>query len=266
MRKIIKGIALLSILSLASCAKEDTNGTANLTSQSKVSFLLTDAPSLQGYKSVKVDVQKIEYSIDGTTWIALPMSPTVYDLLELTNGKTALLSNIVLEKGNKVSQVRLILGDNNSVTLADGTVKTIKAPSAETSGLKINIQGEITTTSGYSLMLDFDAERSIVKKGNGDYSLKPTLRGFVVENMGSFSGKITPADKSYQVYVVVGTDTINTISDVSQNNYYKIQGLKSGSYSVEFRDPKTSLNPIKKVPVDVLGGSDKDMGTVSLAQ
>lgn len=233
---------------------------------SQVSFLLTDAPSLQGYKSVKVDVQQIKYSYDGVAWIDLPISPKVYDLLTLTNGKSALLSNINLEAGKKVSQVRFILGDNNSVTLADGTVKTIKAPSAETTGLKVNIQGEITTTSGYSLMIDFDAERSIVKKGNGEYSLKPTIRGYVVENMGSLSGKITPIDKAYKVYVVVGNDTISTISDLTQNNYYKIHGLKSGNYSVEFSDPKVSLNPIKKISVDVLGGSDKDMGTISLVQ
>ena len=161
-------------LFLNSCSDDDAKS-----GPSKVSFYLTDAPSLQGYQAVNIDVQEIKYRINDSTEVDLPITPAIYNLLDLRNGKDTLLSKIILNEGEHISQVRLVLGDNNSVVLKDGTIKSIDTPSAQTSGLKVNIQENIITSSGYSVMIDFDAEKSIVRKGNGGYSLKPVLEQFL---------------------------------------------------------------------------------------
>jgi len=249
-------LGVIAVGSLNSCSDSEDSATGT----SKVSFYLTDAPSLQGYKAVKIDVQQIKYTINDSVEVNLPITPRVYNLMDLTNGTDTLLSNIVLNEGEHVSQVRLVLGDNNSVVLSDGTEVNIKAPSAQTSGLKVNIQESVVTTSGYAVMIDFDAERSIVRKGNGNYSLKPVIRGYVVENTASISGHILPDSIPFKVFTIVGTDTITTVSDTARNNFFMLHGLKSGTYTVEFQS--ATLN--KTISVDLLGGFDKDLGNVEI--
>lgn len=241
-----------------SCSKDDSAA-----GPSKVSFYLTDAPSLQGYKAVNIDVKEIKYIINDGAEVNLPITPAIYNLLDLRNGKDTLLSKIVLNEGEHISQVRLVLGNNNSIVLKDGTIKSIDTPSAQTSGLKVNIQENITTSSGYSVMIDFDAEKSIVRKGNGGFSLKPVIRGYVVENTSAISGYILPKEIPFKVFTLVGTDSIITLSDTARNNFFMLHGLKSGNYTVSFQDP-TSLAILKTLSVTVFGGDDNDLGTVTV--
>ena len=241
-----------------SCSNDNSTG-----GPSKVSFYLTDAPSLQEYKAVNIDVKEIKYIINDGGEVNLPITPAIYNLLDLRNGEDTLLSKIVLNEGEHISQVRLVLGDNNSVVLKDGTIKPIDTPSAQTSGLKVDIQENITTSSGYSVMIDFDAEKSIVRKGNGGYSLKPVIRGYVVENTSAISGYILPKEIPFKVFTLAGTDSIITLSDTARNNFFMLHGLKSGNYTVSFQDP-TSLAILKTLSVTVFGGDDNDLGTVTV--
>lgn len=255
--KLFFGFLLLAgaVMLINSCSKEDA-----VKGPTQVGFYLTDAPSLKGFKAVKIDVQEVKYIINDSAEVNLPITPAIYNLMDLTNGKNMLLSNVVLNEGEHISQVRLVLGDNNSVELSDGTEVKIKAPSAQTSGLKVNIQDQVITTSGYAVMIDFDAERSIVSKGNGGYSLKPVIRGYVVQNTSAVFGHILPKDVPFKVFTVVGTDTIATISDVTRDNFFMLHGLKSGSYKLEFQSGTlyTTMN------VSLIGGTDKDLGTVEI--
>jgi hypothetical protein len=57
----------------------------------------------------------------------------------------------------------------------DGTTYPLSTPSAEQSGLKLQ-EPNITGGIMYHVLLDFDANKSIVKLGNGGYKLKPVIR------------------------------------------------------------------------------------------
>ena len=52
----------------------------------------------------------------------------------------------------------------------------LTTPSAQHSGLKLNVHAELTEGITYKILLDFDAARSIVKTGSGAYNLKPVIR------------------------------------------------------------------------------------------
>ena len=80
----------------------------NANDKQTVGFYLTDAPADSEIIAVNVDIQSIKYSIEDETWIDLPMSPTLINLLDFSNGKDTLLSNIELESGVKIHQVRQI--------------------------------------------------------------------------------------------------------------------------------------------------------------
>ncbi|HET9569820.1 MAG TPA: DUF4382 domain-containing protein [Bacteroidales bacterium] len=247
-------IGLFLIAALGACNTADN--------KAKVSFALTDAPSLKGFQAVYVDVQSIEYKVDSGDFVFLPMTPVRVNLMDLTNGQDTLLGNVELEAGQKVTQIRLVLGDQNSVVLANGSEVNIKTPSGQTSGLKINIQTDVTVTSGYKVMIDFDAEKSVVSKGNGGFSLKPVIRGYIVANTSKIEGFISPAKVPYKVMAVKGTDTILTVSDTLQGNYFMLHGLTTGTYDVQFLNSSDSI--CKDLIQEIHGGTDINLGTIQI--
>jgi len=251
MKKLFLGFALLAGLSACNNAEKVD-----------VKFALTDGPSLKGYQALYVDVQSIEYSIGDSQWVSLAMVPTLVNILDLTNGKDTLLANMELESGQVVSQVRMLLGDNSILILADGTEVNIKVPSGQTSGLKFNIHSDATLNSGYKVVIDFDAERSIVAKGNGQYSLKPVIRGYITTNTSSIYGTLLPAKVPFQVRAVFNGDTISTISDTLNTNYFKLQGMTTGSYHVEFVDAAGVIR--YDIDQEVHGGTNVNLGTVQI--
>jgi len=261
MKKLFIAMALLA--GLSACSKSLFN---NSDDKAVVEFSLTDAPSLKGYQALYIDVQGIEYSVDSGEWVSLPITPAVVNLMDLTNGQDTLLGNVELEAGQTISQVRLKLGEDNTLVLADGSEVSIKTPSAQTSGLKINIQSDVSMTSGYKIMIDFNAEKSIVAKGkgNGGYSLKPVIRGYIVANTSRIFGHISPSKVPYNVMAIKGVDTILTVSDTLQNNYFMLHGLTSGTYDIKFINSADSV--CKTLVQEVIGGTNVDLGTVQIGQ
>lgn len=254
MKNLFIGLFLIAALSACTNSEDKAN----------VSFMLTDAPSLKGYQAVYVDVQGIEYKVDSGEFVALSIIPAKINLMELTNGQDTLLGNVELEAGQRVSQVRLILGDENFLVLADGSEVNIKTPSGQTSGLKINIQSDVTVTSGYKVMIDFDAEKSVVAKGNGGFSLKPVIRGYIVANTSQLVGHITPTNVPYKVMALRGTDTILTVSDTLQGNFFMLHGLTSGTYDIQFLNSTDSV--CKSFTQDIHGGSNVDLGIIEITE
>src|SRR6188474_3817123 len=108
--KRIAGFLLLSVFWLA--CSDDEQQTARL------DVRLTDAPG--DYQEVNIDIQGVEvHTEDGSQnsgWTTLDAQNGVYNILELTNGLDTLLASTELPPG-KVSQIRLILGDNNTVVV-----------------------------------------------------------------------------------------------------------------------------------------------------
>jgi len=66
--------------------------------------------------------------------------------------------------------------------------------------LKFNVHSVAELTSGYKTVIDFDAARSIVKQGNGTYSLKPVIRAYIEANTSFISGYIVPANEMMRVF------------------------------------------------------------------
>jgi len=241
----------------------------NTNEKQTVGFYLTDAPAEQGILAVNVDIQAIKYSInaeeENEAWIDLPMSPVIVNLLDFSNGKDTLLSNIELETGVKIHQVRLVLGDNNTIMLSDSSIVTIQTPSAQESGLKLNVQSSSEVTSGYKVVIDFDASRSIVLRGTGEYLLKPVIRAYITANSSKIQGTLVPADIATRVFTInAAGDTIATISDTLQNNLFVLHGLYSGTYNVLVEDITTGEIDILKENISVIGGFNIDLGELEL--
>lgn len=164
--KYILGVTLGIGFSFTACQKEKAG-----TSQMKIRMV--DAPG--DFQEVNVELLGVEIHTNTQGWVSLPTNQGVYDLLTLQDSVSAVLVNGGNFPSGQVSQLRLILGSNNYVVV-DDTIHPLATPSAQQSGLKINLNYTFDPNEQYELLFDFDASQSIVTEGNGGYSLKPVIK------------------------------------------------------------------------------------------
>lgn len=172
MSKLILAACIILTVSFAGCKKDDERSPAG---DAHLELYLTDAPG--DYDAVLIDVQSIEIISDAGTQIYPLATPGIHNLLNLTDGKDTLLISEDITSGT-VSQFRFILGENNSVVVG-GIEYPLQTPSAQTSGLKINVHENLVSGELYKYVFDFDADQSIHQLGNGDYQLQPVITMYV---------------------------------------------------------------------------------------
>lgn len=256
-------IATFISLGLTSCSEDDgstssNGGSANLTVR------MTDAPG--DYEEVNIDVQDVQVKVDAETeaevegdadadgWVSLDdVQVGVYNLLELTGGITQILADSEVPAGY-MSQIRLILGTDNTV-MVDGELKPLNTPSAQQSGLKLQVNEELEEGENYAFLLDFDVEESIVATGNGGYNLKPVIRINTDANAGMVVGSVVlPADIEVNVQSLVKltgeTMTISAYTDADGN--FSLNAVPAGVYSLEV------------IPEDGFGLTGHAIGTVEV--
>jgi hypothetical protein len=258
------GFLILSLL-FVSCKNDDSM----MAGKSKLEVRLTDDPG--NYDAVYIDIQDVQINVTGDSategWQSLQgVNRGVYNLLDLVNDKDTLLAVADIPSG-RISQMRLILGPDNSVVV-DGTEYELKTPSAQQSGLKLNIHQDVTTGVLYTILLDFDVAKSIVQTGNKKFILKPVIRtvlnaaGLQVK-VGDISGFVMPDSVLTSVLALQGPDTIaSTFTDSTGG--YMIKGLNAGLYDLHFVPGDTTWLKNQKAGVIVNKGQVTVVDTVFL--
>lgn len=228
--------------------------------------MLTDSPA--AYEEVLIDIQDVKINPSGindeTSWMSMENVNTgIYNLLDFTNGLDTLLAEMVLPPG-LITQIRLVLGNNNSVK-KEGVYYDLKTPSAQQSGLKLNIHAELMAGIHYKIWIDFDASRSIVEKGNGTFSLKPVLRTYTEATSGALKGVIDPVEaKPYVFAVSAELDTSGTFADTISGNFM-IAGLEAGNYKIEVL-PIEGYERLVLENIAISTGEVRDMDTLFVSE
>ena len=224
MKTFLFGLMLASAVMLQSCSDDQSSDSGT----TEFMVRMTDAPG--PFDAVMVDIQGVEVKSNQGTFL-LNVNSGVYNLLDFVNGNDTLIASAGIPSG-KVSQVRLILGPANSVVI-NGIGYPLQTPSAQQSGLKLNLHADLEPGVSYMLLLDFDAGKSIVENGNGGYILKPVIR--VVEDAlgGAIHGTAVPAAARPLVIAVTGTDSMTTHCD-SATGEFLFTAVPAGSYDVSF--------------------------------
>ncbi|MFB9863020.1 DUF4382 domain-containing protein [Rufibacter immobilis] len=216
----------------SSCSDEaDPAGSA------RMEVRLTDSPG--DYDEVNIDIRSVqihrEATDDGTGWTTLEhITPGVYNLLDFANGRDTLLASATLPAG-RISQIRLVLGENNTLKLkGEPNRRPLTTPSGQTSGLKLQINADLKSDVTYVVLLDFDAAKSIVPRGNsGQYNLKPVIRTLTQAIAGGIRGNVTPAAAKPGILVIsAANDTIGGFTDDAGR--FLIKGVPAGIYKVQF--------------------------------
>ncbi|MBS2098565.1 DUF4382 domain-containing protein [Carboxylicivirga linearis] len=229
----------------------------------KLQLFLTDAPS--PYEEVLIDIQDVKINVssedDEGGWRSLDdINTGVYNLLDFTNGLDTLLGEYIMPAG-RISQIRLVLGEDNQVKI-DGDYYDLDTPSAQQSGLKLNVQVVLNEGITYKMWLDFDAGRSIVEKGNGGYALKPVIRTFTEATSGAIKGVVKPVEaKPYIMAISAVEDTFGTYADTITGNFL-VRGLEAGSYKVVINPANEDYEKITVEDIAVELGLVTELDTV----
>ncbi|MEQ8623867.1 MAG: DUF4382 domain-containing protein [Vicingaceae bacterium] len=254
----LKKIPTLAFLLIFLIACSDDETSESNPAKSKVEVRLTDSPA--NYSEINVDIREVQVQNNG--WINLTTQTGIYNLLDFRNGIDTLIASDSIPSG-RINQVRLILGDSNSIVV-DGVEYPLTIPSGSQSGLKLLVNDDLIPNITYSLLLDFDAAKSIVKTGNGEYKLKPVIKVITEGIDGGIEGHLNPNTVPTMIYALNGADTAGgAIAD--SLGYFLINGLDSGTYNVII-NPQT---PYKKDTIQsntVNNGSILNLGTINLTQ
>lgn len=225
---------------LISCSDDEDDSLNNSEGTAQVAVKLTDAPG--DYEKVLVEVEDvlIKMETEATTetdaetgedegWESLGnVEPRQINLLDLTGGVTELLAEAEIPAGH-LQEMRLVLGDNN-VIVVDGQELVLATPSAQQSGLKVQVNQELEADTYYTFILDFDVDKSVVSQGNGGYSLKPVLRLSVDETSGSIAGIVTPSTEPVLVQAQKADVTVSAYTNAEGK--FQLHGLEPGTYMV----------------------------------
>lgn len=238
-------------ITLNSC-NSDSNGTY------AYSVRMTDAPG--PYEEVNIDLQAVEVTGNDGQTVLLNTTAGIYNLLEFSNGLDTLIATSELSDAN-VSQIRLILGSNNTLVVG-GVSYPLSTPSAEQSGLKLQVHQTLLADIQNEILLDFDANASIVENGDGTYKLKPVVRTIVTAITGNIKGSITPIGTS-AVVTATSVDMTEYSSNVNEFGQFQISGLLPGSYTFTIT-PSSPLLAVSQPDVVVVAGANTSLGVIAL--
>lgn len=215
---MVLGVVLLTALVMGCSLASEETGTVRLS--------LTDAPiaDAKDVEGVFITITSIEYNLNDE-WVedAGFEGPQEFNLLDLTGGEVALLSQTVIASG-EVSQIRFMMDvqkegsagktnpgayilfdpDSDADGIDDGDVKReLFVPSGGQTGYKAVGSFTIPKNGEVEITADFDVRKSVVKRGSKDeYILKPTIRLIVNNQAGTIAGDFAVATGTFDAYTV----------------------------------------------------------------
>jgi len=248
-----------ALLALAACGGGGGGG-GSTPQPGTLGVSLTDAPAC-GYDQVNVTVAKVRVhqssSADESAagWQEITLNPArKINLLGLQNGVLENLGQVPLPAGH-YTQIRLVLVANgsgapaNSVVPTGGSETPLDTPSAVQTGIKLINQFDVPAGGRVDLVLDFDACKSVVARGNGSYGLKPVVR-VVPTQLNGINGFVDPALLAANVRitaqqggVVLGATTPNSAGE------FFVARLAAGSYDLVITADDHATALISGVPI-----------------
>ena len=252
MKKILLAAVIAGGLIYTGCKVENSGADAT-----RLNVKITDAPG--AYDALFLSIKEIQVlTAEGKHTLAIGDEP--FDILKFRLGKDTLLASQDIPAGH-IQEVRLVLNDTDNKVVIDGKPYDLTTPSGQSSGVKVKVGEDLEAGIGYTLTLDFDAAKSIVRTGSGKYILKPVIRAIPNAVSGAITGMVSPASSNPKIFAIQGTDTLGTVSDSLGKFYFP--GVPAGTYKVEFR-PDSPYVAKTVADVAVTAGSVKNLGTVAI--
>ncbi len=263
--------ATVSAMLLAGCggsgSSDGTTASSNTAVQGQtqtsgiVGVSLTDAPSC-GYDAVNVTVAKVRVHQSASAgendagWTDIVLNPArKINLLDLNNGALTALGETPLLPGH-YTQLRLLLDPNTGNGLANSVVASgttnevsLETPSAIQSGIKLVNEFDVAAEQRVDIVLDFDACKSIVTRGNGKIALKPVIK-VVPTALNGIDGFVSTAllPEHVQVSAQQNGQIISSTVPNANGEFY-LSRLAPGNYDIVITADNRAAAIIAAVPV-----------------
>ena len=251
----------IAAATLVACGGGASNPTPT-TTMGTLAVSMTDAPAC-GFDAVNVTVNKVrvhQSSAAGENdagWTDITLSPAKkINLLNLTNGTLEALGQTALQAGH-YTQLRLVLDPNTGNGLANSVVPTgstteqpLDTPSALQSGIKLVNEFDVAAGQRVDLVLDFNACKSVLTKGNGKYALKPVVK-VIPTAINGISGFVSPALLGSHVMVSAqqnGVIVSSTVPNATTGEFF-LARLVPGNYDVVITADDRAASVVGAVPV-----------------
>lgn len=235
------------------------NSSSSDTQTGTLAVSLTDAPAC-GFDAVNVTISKVRIhqssnaTENSSGWEEIILNPVrKINLLSLTNGALAELGEIPLAAGH-YTQLRLVLADNNSAPLSNSVVPTgttneipLDTPSAMQSGLKLVNEFEVFAGERVDLLLDFNACKSVVTRGNGSYGLKPVIRVLPI-TMSGIGGFVSPKENVTVSAQINGEIVRSTVPNPNTGEFF-VSHLDPDTYDLVITADGHATTVVTGVPV-----------------
>jgi Domain of unknown function (DUF4382) len=196
MKRLVLAVVVILAMLAASAA-----GCGGVSGAGTLELYLSDAPTdAENVTGVYITIEEIQYHMDDQ-WITCEgfEGPETYNLLELTDGTSALLGDLVLPGGH-YNQIRFILdapemGQNPAnpgcyIEFADNFTQPLFVPSGNATGYKAVGEFTVPINGTAEVTADFDVRKS-VHLAASHYILWPIIRLAVNNEAGRISGVIT---------------------------------------------------------------------------
>jgi hypothetical protein len=259
MKKLAFIVAIMVVVVYA-CQKENLTDLAlsKTTATTPVKVYLTDGPLR--LDTVNLDVKFVEAKVDTNKahkmddhfgdndkdslndgkknddfgyWDTLAVTPGVYNIAALRNGVDQSIATGSLP--GTIRKIRLTLGTKNTVVQGGVTYPlVINSNYIYASFNNEHRQKDSTAANTTALKIEVDLFRSVTLI-NGVYYFKPFVKPFSDSAFASVYGMVLPADIKPLVMVYNTTDTSYGMAE--RGGFYKVRGIKPGSYSVKFTAP-----------------------------
>ena len=251
-------MASLLVVLIGGCGG-DSGSTAS--APGTLGMSLTDSPAC-GFDEVNVTVRKVRVHSSSSAsdtdagWTDITLNPArKINLLNLTNGVLDNLGQTPLAAGH-YTQLRLVLDPNNGAGLANsvvpvGGVETaLVTPSAVQSGIKLVHEFDVPSGGRVDLVLDFDACKSVVVRGDGTYALMPVIK-VIPFVMNGINGFVNPVLLGSNVMVTAqqNGEVVRTTAPNAQTGEFLLARLAPGTYDVVFTANGRATAVIAAVPV-----------------
>ena len=225
-------MAVVTVLLITGCSIIGIKGGLTLS--------LTDSPIDDSrVTGVWITVESIEVNLNEEWQTIDEFAPTgePVNLLDLTNGVTALLGTDMRIPAGQYNQIRFMLGNSETsggspttggcyitfdddtsdddVTdpFADDTYEGLFTASGAQSGYKAVGAFRVPINGTVEITADFDVRKAVVETGGSRYILKPTIKLIVDGEAGQISGTVVEADAPTFVTGTVDTIVIHIYED-----------------------------------------------------
>jgi hypothetical protein len=227
-------LAMVATLGLAAC---DSGVAGN--DMTRVRVLLTDAPG--DLAVAEVTISEI-YMQGAEGRVTLFNGPETFNLLDLQNGVTAQLAEVLIPRG-QYSQARMVV-QSASITTEDGRTYstqagTLHCPSCMQSGLKVNMPGGSVRLEEESevLVFDFDVSQSFGREAgrSGRWVMHPVIHASEFTTASVIRGQVSLAE-GVTLPESCGTQTITRAHFVptATAGEIKVSGLTAADGAFRF--------------------------------